>query len=210
MRGGFTAIELILSLSLASVVTASTVLATQRALGAYRSAQSTTHLDRDLRTAMDRIRWELMASGESVLFPTDFEDEYGTDDLTFQQVVSIQDGQATWGPTQRLVFEDEGGEPFDGVDNDGDGLVDEGVLAHYRNVGQANELRVVLVTGVTRFAEGELENDLDDDGNGRTDEAGFNLQRSGDVISVLLCLGRARSGGEPVTRTMTASVRLRN
>ena len=69
---------------------------------------------------------------------------------------------------------------------------------------------VVLVTGVTRLAEGELENDLDDDGNGRTDEAGFNLQRSGDVISVLLCLGRARSGGAPVTRTMTASVRLRN
>ena len=71
-RGGFTAIELIISLSLASIVTASTILATKRALGAYRSAQSTTHLDRDLRTAMDRIRWELMASGESVQYQLRF------------------------------------------------------------------------------------------------------------------------------------------
>ena len=115
-----------------------------------------------------------------------------------------------WSNQHRLAFEYDTGEVDDGVDNDGDGLADEGNLVLRRNDGLANEVRIVLCRGVAELFEGELANGIDDNGNGVVDEAGFNVHRVGDVLTIRLTVQDALGQGVILTRSLETSSRLRN
>ena len=96
------------------------------------------------------------------------------------------------------------------MDEDCDGLVDEGVLALTINDGMTNELRVVLCSGVSELLEGESENGLDDNGNQVIDELGFNVHRVDDVLRLQLSLQAASESGNVLTRTLETTIRIRN
>jgi hypothetical protein len=134
----------------------------------------------------------------------------GTEVLDFVQAVGFAAGNPVWSPNMRLGLEYETSEVDDGVDNDQDGLVDEGQLVLTRDVA-GNPMRVVLVRGVGEWGDGEIaNNNIDDNANGVTDERGFNLQLIGDVISLRLWLQAVDSGNQVVTREFLNTIRLRN
>ncbi len=207
---GFTLIEMLFSLSLFVVLMFSVHQVVTQSSGAYRATRASARLEDKVRQGLSRAVAEVYRSGRGVLNP-DPTGNFGTESLGFQQLVGVVDGVPDFGVEQhRLVLEYDPRELDDGVDNDGDGLIDEGQLVFVRYEGEGRENRVVLCKDVRELLEGEIEDGDDDNGNGVSDERGFNIHRIGDVLTLRLSVEGLDPDGRVLTRTLTTSVLLRN
>lgn len=206
-RAGFTLTEAVIAAALTVLLLSSAVLAARGGMGAFRATQDASNAETRVRRALDRTAFELLSAGASELQP-DPDGDFGTSDLVFRKAVGLAGTTPLWGTPLTLAFEYAPGELNDGVDNDGNGLVDDGVLVLTRDAGP-NERRTVLCSGVAEMLEGEVANGADDNGNGVTDEAGFNVHRVGDVLWLRLSVEEPIETGTLV-RTLETSVRLRN
>jgi hypothetical protein len=206
-RAGFTLVEAIVAGSLMVLLLSSAVLAARGGMGAFRATQDTSGAETRVRRALDRVVFELLSAGASELLPNPAGD-FGTDSLQFRKPIGLAGTAPVWGPILSLAFEYAPGELDDGLDNDGNGLVDDGQLVLTRDVG-GDEHRVVLCRNVAELLEGEIANGDDDNGNGVRDEGGFNVHRVGEVLFVRLSVLEAMDTGT-ITRTLETSVRLRN
>jgi hypothetical protein len=63
---------------------------------------------------------------------------------------------------------------------------------------------------VRELLAGELDNGMDDNGNGLVDEPGFFLRRQGATLSAQMTLERVDREGRPIVRTSRSSTKLRN
>ena len=208
-RGGFTVIEVAISISVLAMMMGIFSLVSSTSSTAYQAVSTVSGLDVNARRTLTRVGSELSSIGGSVLAP-DPTGNFGAQAIQYQRAAGVVAGAVVWGEDTLLGFEYEPGEVDDGLDNDNDGLVDEGLVVLTLGIGGANPRRVVLCHDVRELALGELGNGVDDNGNGVADEAGFNVQRVGDVMTVRLCLERRSAGGGTVVRTHQTSVRLRN
>jgi len=208
-QAGFSLIEVLVSAALLGVVFASAGLVSRTSQGLYRQSSQSTSLETRARQAVDRVVDELGTMVQTLSFPDPAQPAW-TDTLDFQQALGVVGGALTWGAPERLVLELDDGEAADGTDNDGDGRIDECRLVLVRNVGAANEIRTVLCRDVRRYAEREVANGADDNGNGMEDELGFWMQRQGDVMRLQLTLEELDDGGRPVVRSVSTSFRIRN
>lgn len=209
-RGGFTLIEAILSLGLLTVFFGSVALVFVQSNDAYTGARATAELQRRLERAMTRVSDNLVGTSLGVLNPDPTDSEFGEPALTFRKVTGYGAGAPIFGNELRLLFEYEEGELDDGVDNNGNGLVDEGVLVLRRDFNTAEERRIVLCHGVAELAEGEALNVLDDNGNGLKDERGFCVVLVDEVLTAFLTVEALGPEGERMQRSMSTAVRLRN
>ncbi len=207
VRSGLTVTELVVTLVLLGLLFSSAILAATGGYGAFRASTVTADLETRVRRALDRVAFELLSVGEEELLP-DPAGQFGTSDLLFRQATGLNGTVVVWGPQNRLALEYEPGEVDDGLDNDGNGLADDGVLVLTRDVG-ANEKRVILCHGVRELLENETADGTDENGNDVTDEAGFNVHRADDVLFLRLSLEERGENGVLV-RTLETSVRLRN
>jgi len=218
-RAGLTLVETVISVVLFLLLMSSAILAARGGQGALRSNQGATELETRARRALDRMAMELLGAGSlEPIAPI-----LGSPTVVYSQIrpwnwdkldanLGPGDGvaglQPLWGLRNSLTLEMEPGESDDGVDEDGDGLIDEGqVILTLDLLGTPRP--VVLCNGVRELGEGEAANGLDDNGNGIVDEGGFNVLRTGDVLQLRLTLVD-RIEGETVVRTLETSVRLRN
>ena len=200
-------VEVTIAMTILCIVASSAMVATRTGIGAYETTNQTSELENRLHRALDRTASELAAVIADELQPNPTT-ELGTSDLLFRSAVGLVGTQPQPGEFVRLRREYDPLELDDGLDNDGDGLVDEGMLVLLRDEGGI-EHRVVLANGVAEAFEGEAINGVDDNGNGVRDELGFNVHREGDVLFLRLCLQKATER-DVVTRSLTTSIRLRN
>jgi prepilin-type N-terminal cleavage/methylation domain-containing protein len=208
-RAGFSLIELLVSVTLLAVVLASAGLVSGTSRQLYTQSAKASALETRARQSLDRVVDELSAAALVTITPDPVGANW-TDTLDFQQVTGVVGGAVALTPLRRMSLELEGGEGDDGLDNDGDGLVDECQLVLIRSPGAPDELRTVLARRVRRLAEGEVANVADDNGNGLDDESGFCLQRQGDVMRVFLTLEDFDGNGGRLTRSVSTSFRIRN
>ncbi|MFT7661946.1 MAG: hypothetical protein ACI87A_000154 [Planctomycetota bacterium] len=118
--------------------------------------------------------------------------------------------QSPWGSLTRLAYQIEASETNDGIDNDGDGLIDEASIFLTRDVGGANEITTVICNNVSELLAGEVNNEADDNGNDMDDEPGFCLQRLGDLLIVRVTVLDVDAEGALSARTIETSMRMRN
>jgi hypothetical protein len=206
-NSGFTLLETAIAGLLVTLLLSSAILAARSGYGAFRATQNASDVEVRVRRALDRAAIELLGVGSSELQPNPTTD-FGTDDVLYRHPAGLAGTAITWGDQNRLAFEYESGEVDNGVDDDGDGLIDEGSLVLTRDVG-GTERRIVLCNGVSELYDGETANGADDNGNGVKDEAGFNVHRVGDVLQVRLCLEAMGENGI-IVRALETSVRVRN
>ena len=206
-RSGFTLVELAVATALFLLLMSSAIVAARGGMEAFRSSQDLSDLETRARRALDRAVFELVACAASELNPSTTGPS-GTEDLEFRQVVGLAGTAPVWGVPMSLAFEYGPEEVDDGTDNDGNGLVDDGLLVLTRDVG-GNDQRIVLCRGVREYFEGEVGDGDDDNGNGLTDERGFHIQRVDGVLFVRLSLEESVPTGS-VVRTLETAVRLRN
>lgn len=208
-RRGFTSVEVLISTAILGMLMGGVSLIMQRSLGAYREAQVSAELEGRLRRALDRVATELVSTGEDVIAP-DPSGDYGASSLEFRRAIGLTGDVVDWGSKTSVGFQYEAGEIDDGVDNNGNGLVDEGVLVLTLNVDAANEKDVIICHGVSELGEGETLNLADDNGNGVKDEQGFNVHLVGDVLVLHLTLEAIDQNGVLFQRTVETGVRFRN
>lgn len=207
-RAGFTLLEMVLAVSIFSLVIGSATRLLIDGREFSRATQQRANATSSAQRALDRALDELREASSTV--NPDPATARGSSTIQFQTPVSVANGVVTWSGMSQLLFEADPADPLGGGDNDGDGLVDEGRLVLVRNVGALNERRITLATGVPRLDPDELLNNIDDDGDGVIDEAGFNVVRVGELFTLRLVVSEPAPGGVRQIGRAEASFRLRN
>jgi type II secretory pathway pseudopilin PulG len=209
-RAAFTLIETLIACTVSAALLIAIGMTLQRSGDAFRAESVASDTDAQARRALERIAAEFMDARRTslVLAPLP---PLVPSSADYTRAQGFAGGAIVEGPQRQLRFEYDPRELDDGLDNDSDGLVDEGRVVLDTDVpGDGQE--VVLVENVRELLEGELANFLDDNGNGLADEAGFTLAY--DPITFTLTLRitveRFLPGGGVVTRTAETAVRIRN
>lgn len=208
-RAGSTLIELLFVLGLLGTVLGSLLAMGGVSTRACETGVTHASLEASARRAVERLSRELVGARSGSL-ATLVEAPLWQPTLDFDRLGAMRagDGRITWS-TSRAEFRHEPGEADNGLDDDGDGLVDEGLLVLVEDV-DGTEVELVLARGVRELAEGELANGLDDNGNGLIDEQGVAFARAGRDLRLFLTLeGRARDGLR-VTRSLETTLWARN
>lgn len=207
-RGGFTLVEMSVALVLMSVIGGLFFLTTESASNATRTGIAVAELDGQALRALDRVCESLKSSSADLATPQAVTPFHGTE-LDFQRGLGADaDGEIIWGPLER--FELQYDEADDDLDDDGDGLVDEGRLVWIENPGAVGERRTVLCEGVREYLAGETFDGDDENENGLIDERGFALDFDGNKVTVRLTLAARDGNGHVLTSTVQRSVVFRN
>ena len=209
-RGGFTLIEMLISVAILAFILGAMALVQTRSQATSKETMGKTMSEMRARRALDRVVAELTGVSHSLLFP-DPTSNLGTSTLTYQHPTGVDAvGNVTFDVPSRLELQLAPGEVDNGIDDDNDGLVDERRLVLTRNYGTLNAQSVVLCSGIPRYLEGEVANGLDDNGNGLVDEPGFNVFRVGDLLTIRLTVQVPLGGGRIDSTTVQTSITLRN
>jgi len=210
---GMTLVEIVIGLTLFTAFATSAFLAIERSSHSYRTESVVARLDAQTREALDEASERLReADFDSVTpLPVAATAPASASSIDFQRARGFVGGLVDWGPTERLAFEHDPTDADDGLDNDGDGLVDEGRLVWIENPGGGSELRTVLCSHVSESLEGELPgNGLDDNGNGLVDELGFCIDFAGSRAIVRITLEERDGDGSLIRQTSSRAVMSRN
>lgn len=202
-RSGMTLVEMSLASLLIVGVSAVVVQFTDSSWKAYGSLNRSEEVNQRAWRGIEQVTRKLRAAGAA----TNMLGGMWLDEVQFRSCQGFEDGEAVMGDLEKLSFRASADDPLDGVDNDGDGLVDEGeVVWHPHWATAAGDLRV-LCRQVVRAPGGELPgNGVDDDGNGLVDEPGFGVRRVGDRLDLVLTVGERLASGQVIERTMRRSL----
>jgi hypothetical protein len=210
-RRGSTLIEVAVASSLLVVVGSTAILAARSTNQAYRTETAIAELERVGRQAMAEVEAGLRAADAGAVTPAAVQSPFSSSSVEFARCTGFAGGAIQFGPPERLVFEQDPLDPDDGVDDDGDGTIDEGRLVWIENPGTAGEVRRVLAPWVAESAAREEQgNGVDDNGNGLIDEGGFSVVFEGSLATVRLTLVRRDQAGFLAEHEMTRTVGLRN
>jgi hypothetical protein len=205
-----TLVEMLVAMALLATVLGSLLSMGDVSTKLCETGVTRSNLEAAARRAVDRLTREL-AGARSASLAALPESPQWLNSIDFDRpgAIRVGDGRVTWS-TSRLEFRTATGEANDGLDNDGDGLVDEGTLVLVHDLAGADEITTVLAQGVREYLEGEIPNGQDDNGNGLIDERGVTFEREGDDLRLLLTLEGIGRDGNTVTRTLQTSVWSRN
>jgi type II secretory pathway pseudopilin PulG len=209
-RGGFSLLELVIAAALMSLVLGAMGLVQMRTRDAARVGMVREQVESLCRRTLDRVAEELQGVGHSLLFP-DPSTSLGTSTITYQHSTGVSaTGVVSWDTQSTLSLQLTPGEIDNGIDDDGDGLIDERQLVLTRGVGTAHPVSTVICTGIPELGAGESSNGVDDNGNGVIDEAGFNVRKVGDLLTVRLTVQSPNGSGQVISCSLETSIVLRN
>lgn len=208
-RAGMTVLELLLAMTLLAAVLGVPAMLLRSGSSAYAVENASAETAELARSGIDRIATRLETSIATSFGAT----AITSNSVTYQRSLGFLIGSLgpLPGPTETIQFEYTATDPDDGIDNDGDGLIDEGRAVWLENPGAANERRVSLVEGVVETFPGEIPgNGVDDNANGMVDESGLWFEVQPGRITVFLAISRPGPGGSIVTRQLQRDIAFRN
>ncbi len=196
-------------MALLGVVAGSVAMVSSTSARAFSTGTIIANVDSQAKRALDRICDLIKVSSLDNVSPTPAAPLH-TLQVDYLQGVGFLNEAIVWGDPQRIEFQYSPGEINDGLDNDGNGFIDEGQVVRIENPGLANERTITLCRRVSEYLEGEIPNGLDDNGNGLIDERGLSFDFDGDGVTVRLTIQQADTRGIPITRTVEKRVSFRN
>ena len=209
-RRGFTLIEAAIAVAMMGSALAAILYVLASTSRAFQTGSLLARMDAEADLALQRACNALRGADAAWLTPPD---PTGSElQLDFQRAAGLQDdGTPIPDVVERLVFEYDDLEVDDGVDNDGDELIDEGRLVYVLDVGGTNQRRV-LARDVVEAPPGEvLGNGVDDDDNGVVDDRGFSFILDEGALTLRLTLERVdHATNGTLVQTYQRTVTLRN
>lgn len=206
---GFTLIEIAFTTVVFGTIASATMMATLSAQSSSDASMSQSHLEQRVARALDIAVDEFATAGSSALSPT-CAAPLGSDRLTYRRPTGIVGGAIAWDTASSLVFEYGGDDTNNGIDDDGDGWIDEGRIVLVRNVGLASQTRTIIAVDVPELATTELANGLDDNGDGLIDEKGLSFRLTGRTLRITLAIVGVDRRGRRIASSQTISSELRN
>ncbi len=208
-RAGFSLIEMLIVALILSLALGMLSMIGQSSERAYETGTTAAQLEQQSAQAVDRIVVELRPMRLSTLAP-DPSPGLGGSSIQYVQALGFEAGEVQDSSLRQLAFEYAEGELDDGLDNNSNGLRDEGRVVLTEDLGGPSERELVLTRWVAELFEGELPNGIDDNGNGLVDERGFHVERAGETLFVRLTLQRPDAQQRVMTRTARTSTEARN
>jgi prepilin-type N-terminal cleavage/methylation domain-containing protein len=214
-RAGFTLVEMMISASLLAFVLGAATMIALSSASAFSMGHGNMTLEAKVRRTANRLVNEFTSAGRVGLIPDPQPfppaPGVGTSTLDFRKNVGVVGGVVQWGPLTRIRFEYSPSEIDNGLDDDGNGLIDDGAVVWLENPDTPQERRAVLINGVSEFLQGEIPNGLDDNGNGLIDEQGLSFDMDNNNLIIRLSLERMQTGTQqPIVRSIETSILLRN
>lgn len=215
-RRGTTMVELLVAALIMTTVLGAigvTVLSGSRS---YEEGVARAEVDAKARRLVSRVAEEFMTASqgsciEGAQFWSGGVEDDGDVEYRYNQVLGAAGGNPLLGTQCRVRLAYAQGELDDGIDNNGNGLVDECRILLTQDTAAGPE---IAIGGFVReFLQGEVGgNDADDNGNGLSDERGLCMTFDADTntLMVRLTIERLTSQGRLVTSTAETSVLLRN
>lgn len=191
-RAAFTVLEMIISLSLVALVVTNIVMAMESSTKAYESGADRLEVEDQARRTLDRIALAVMGSSRDGLAPGQ-QFPFDTHTLTYRLNLGYQDGEVVWSDPERIRREEAQAE-----------------ITWAKNPGIAGEQRVVWTKWVADFMRGELDNDIDDNGNGLIDEKGLSFTIEEELVTIRLTLEKENPDGQSVVVFVETQVNVRN
>lgn len=208
-KTGFSVIEMVISVSIVGILLSSIFFAGQRGIALFETGSVNNDVNSRAGRTMARIVREMIGADVPVADPA-LEPPFGTSEIDYRYPLGVAGGAPVWSTPTRLTLELAEGELDNGVDDNGNDLVDERSIVMIRELGSADEQRVVLANGISELLEGEIANMADDNGNGLIDEEGLNFVLVADVLFIRLSVERINADGRRVVRTLEDAIALRN
>jgi hypothetical protein len=207
-RGGFLLQELAINLAMTMILLGGLFLFLRSGIAGSQVTTARALLERNANHGLRQITEALLPAGQATLSAANA--PLGSSFLDFQVPSAVGPAGVTFGPATRIEWRADPGDPADGADNDGDGLVDEGEVVIRRSFGTANEQDTVVATSVPRLMLGETVNGVDDNANGLQDEAGLAFERLADGSVRVRLTVQARRQGTLFSRMVETTVLPRN
>lgn len=208
-RAGFTLLEMSISMGMLAVLLYAVGMVTLAGNRAFRAGQSRDAIGLRARRCLDRIADEIGMAGLGSLTPNPVA-PFGTSSLDLATPSGLVGGVVQWGSTTRIQLQYATDDPNDGVDNDGDGSIDDGRVVLVKNVGLGTQRTVVLCHGIAEYLAGEVPNGKDDNGNTLVDERGLSFVLNGETLTIRITLEGLDPERQRMTRTVETTVKLRN
>jgi len=206
---GFTVVELAIAVVLSGLMLGAIAMIFDSNRRALRAGATADNLEEQAYATVQKLRTILAPSGKSAISPMPIAPLH-TSTIQFQRGVDIVNAELVWSPPERLVLEYSPGETDNGVDDDGNGLVDECRIVWIQDDGGPNERTLVLSSWVSEFLEGEDADKKDSNGNGMAAERGLTFTFDEELVTVYLTLQRPDPEGRMLTRTVSTTIALRN
>lgn len=211
---GFTLVELLIAATIFVSVAGSFTFAAGRGLSIFHDSGLQLEVRSRGQSALDKASRAMLGVTSANMAPM-LSQPAGAPliwsaDVTFTRTANWAAGGPVLTPPLRLIAELSAGETDNGVDENGNGLVDEYQLVLVTDDGLASEIRTVIGTGIAEFLDGEIPNGIDDNGNGLVDEPGFCVTRDGELLILRLTTQRAEGAPNLLTHTEEIAVAIRN
>jgi prepilin-type N-terminal cleavage/methylation domain-containing protein len=179
--GGFTLIEIIITTAIAVLLLGGFVAVLSGSQALFEQQVQQRSIEQIGRSVMNRLSDEIHAIDPVTVFPTSMN---SSPYIEFRTIKGYADSQPVYGPLVRLSWEPVAGETLNGVDDNDDGRVDEGVIAYHESGKRLYDI-VGQVTGL-RFSS------------------------TSNGVSVEVDIGVTDALGNPVERTFSRTVTFRN
>jgi hypothetical protein len=173
------------------------------------TATAFAKVDADAGRAIERLAERLKDSGSGWFGAT--APLVPMSDVEYQRVAGYAPGAGPVLEDERIFLERIPTDFDDGLDNDGNGVVDDCRIVWVRAPGTADELRTVVCDRVPDALAGEVDGNLmDDNGNGLVDERGLALDFIDGGVRVRVTLVERDGDRRDVVRTIERVVWFRN
>lgn len=203
-EGGLTMIEVVGACAALVVAVGAVATSLTGSLSIWRASAALGGAERRARAALERVT-EALTFIDGASIAEDLAPPAGGSGITFRRRTA-----GGWSPTLRITWQPDPADPGDGMDNSGNGIVDEGMIVLITDPDGPDERREVLARFVAARLEGETENGLDDNGNGLVDERGLSLVREGRLLEIRITTLGSDQVDQPVPRTVRATVAIRD
>jgi prepilin-type N-terminal cleavage/methylation domain-containing protein len=205
-QAGFSLIEVLIALTILALVGASVGMVLQRTQNNFVATTGALEQDVSGSTALRRIRETLRSAALGTATPR-LEAPMSSPFLEFQRDPS---GTGAWNDIERIEWRLVPGEIDDGLDNNGNGMRDEGRVVWLESFGLPEEREHVLVSNVSEIFAGEAVNGADDNGNGLNDEPGLCFNFAGESLTIRLSLEKRDLNGHQYASAFQSGLHLRN
>lgn len=192
--GGFTLIELMITVSLLALVTLNVYMVIGDSTKAMGAQTVSFDAEAQARRALDRIALAVIGASRQTLFQTQAA-PWSASELNYESSLGMQDGVAVWSDPQRIALT-AGAESRE--------------VMWYEKPNAPDERRSVWSSYVSQFLQGEILNGKDDNGNGLIDEQGLSFTLEGNSVIIRLTVARPDKDGKFITRTFESRVTCRN
>lgn len=214
-RRGTTMIEMLIAALIMTSIFGAIGMTVLSGTKSYEQGVAKAEVDAQARRLVGMVADEFLNASANSLVPgaapfSGVAADDGFTEFTYTQMEPVLGGPPALGLPRRIRIVLAAGELDDGIDNNGNGLVDECRLMLTQVVGASPEVGIGAF--VREYLQGESGDDVDENGNGLVDERGLCMTFDGttNTMVIRVTIERLTSQGRLITSTAETSVRLRN